>query len=191
MHCGIVIAGICKKVQKINHAVKEEPLMKVCVVAAMLACVLTALAASPGSLSSDVLLQRIKQQGGQRTLAELWQDRQAFDGILNRIATGELQWLEVARRLRPFSDAGASESIDEAVARALPAQPHRVLSLVGHGFELEHICTSPFIEPEPGVAEAYERKTLAELAKVSEPRLASIARKCAMRVRLPEERESR
>jgi hypothetical protein len=170
-----------------NQPHEKAPLMKLCVIVAALACVLSASAAASGNLSPDMLLQRIRQQGGQIVLAELWQDRQAFDGILKRIAKGEPQWLEVARRLRPFSDAGASESIDEAVARALPVQPRRVLSLVGQGFELEHLCTSPFIEPKPDVAKAYERETLTALAKVSEPGLAGLATECAKRVRLPEE----
>jgi hypothetical protein len=162
--------------------------MRICAIAAMLACVLTASAASPGNSSPEMLLQRIGQQGGRQTLAELWQDRQAFEGVLNGIATGEPQWLEVARRLRPFSDAGASESIDEAVARALPKRPRGVLSLVGHGFALEHVCTSPFIEPGAGVAEAYEQKTLAVLAEVREPQLVRLAQDCARRVRLSQER---
>ena len=61
-------------------------------------------------------------------------------------------------KLRAFSDAAASESIDSAFARALPVAPERVLQLMGHGLELNNICGSPFIEPEPGVAELYERK---------------------------------
>ena len=153
--------------------------------AVMLACALTASAAPVDRLFADALLQRIGQQGGRQVLADLWKDDQAFARVIDGIQSGDPKWLEVALRLRPFSDAGASESIDAAVAMLLPTEPRRILSLVGHGFDIEHICTSPFIEPEPGVAEAYEQKTLAALATVIDPDLATLAKECARRVRLP------
>lgn len=142
--------------------------------------------AHPPAASADALLQRIAQLGGRRVLADLWKDDRAFDAAMDGIESGDPAWLEVAIRLRPFSDAGASEAIDDAVARLLPAQPRRILSLIGHdGFEIGHVCTTPFIEPAPGVAEAYENKTLAALASVRDPDLAYLARECAQRVGLP------
>jgi hypothetical protein len=63
--------------------------------------------------------------------------------------------------------------------RALPKAPNRVLALVGHGFALELICTLPFIEPGPGVAEDYERKTLVALSRVRSPALSPIATECS------------
>jgi hypothetical protein len=142
-------------------------------------------AAQPARPSADALLHDIEQQGGRQVLHDLWRDDKAFDAVIDAIGSGDPKWLGVAIRLRPFSDAGASESIDNAVAGLLPQQPRRVLSLIGHGFELQHLCTSPFIEPAPGVAEAYETKTLAALATVRDPDLAYLAKECAKRVRLP------
>lgn len=151
----------------------------------MLACALSAAAAPVDAPSADALLHRIGQQGGRQVLAALWKDDAAFDHVIDAIESGDPKWLEVAVRLRPFSDAGASEAIDSAVARLLPGQPRRVLSLVGRGFDIGHICTSPFIEPAPGIAEAYEKRTLAALAGVRDPQFADLAKECARRVRLP------
>ncbi len=109
-----------------------------------------------------------------------------FNAVLSGIESADPAWLKVALQLRPFSDAGASESLDNAVALALPKAPERILLLVGHGFDLEFICTSPFYEPEePGVVEAYEHKTLVALASVKEPRLKALAVECAKSVKLP------
>ena len=69
-----------------------------------------------------------------------------------------------------------------AAARALPEAPERVLALVGHGYERENLCTSPFIEAAPGVAEAYAAKTVAALQSVSDPALKAAVDDCIKRV---------
>ncbi|MDP9585162.1 UNVERIFIED_ORG: hypothetical protein J2791_004477 [Burkholderia contaminans] len=144
-----------------------------------------AFAASSSEPSATILLARIVKEGGHKVLWDLWDHEKDFDHVLSGIESGDPSWLKVATALRPFSDAGATLSLDYAVARALPKAPNRVLALVGHGFNLPDICTSPFIEPEPGVAEAYERKALVALSKVKAPALAPIASECSKRVRLP------
>ena len=118
-------------------------------------------------------------------LWDLWEHAAEFDKVLSGVESADPAWLRIAVELRQFSDAAASEDLDSSVALALPKAPERVLALVGHGFDLEFICTSPFIEPEPGVAEAYERKALASLAAVRSPPLKALAAECSKRVRLP------
>ena len=76
-------------------------------------------------------------------------------------------------------------SLNYSVARALPASPARVLGLVGRGFSIDDICTSPFIEPESGVAERYEQRALKALANLSDSALRAVAEQCAVRIRLP------
>ena len=140
--------------------------------------------AGPAPSAKDIL-SRIATDGGHKVLWDLWQHEDEFNHMLSGIESADSSWLQVASALRPFADAGASLSIDYAVARALPKAPDRVLALTRHGFDIESICTSPFIEPAPGVAKAYEQQTLAALANVKDPALASIAVECAKRVRLP------
>lgn len=85
-----------------------------------------------------------------------------FEAVCDKIETGEKAWLGVARLLAPGSDAASAESLVFSVARALPKSPRQVLSLVAETekdakgqFTVDRICTSPYIEPEPGVSERY------------------------------------
>ncbi|HSL78271.1 MAG TPA: hypothetical protein VK877_01305, partial [Pseudolabrys sp.] len=100
-------------------------------------------------------------------LRELWKNELQFEEICGAIETGRSEWLEVARLLRPVSDGAQTLSVNYSVARALPKAPSRVLRLIGQGFAVEDVCTSPFIEPEPGLAERYEEDALRALAGLS------------------------
>ncbi|WP_372484763.1 hypothetical protein AB9H29_19140 [Stenotrophomonas sepilia] len=132
------------------------------------------------------MLNRIANEGGRKVLWDLWQHEREFGQVTSGIESGDPAWLEVAAALKPFSDAGASLSINYAVAHALPKAPERVLALIARGFKVEDICTSPFIEPDPGVAEAYERRTLAALSRMKGAALGSVAAECAAQLRLPD-----
>lgn len=145
-----------------------------------------AIAVHAASPSAQAILVRVSKEGGQKVLWDLWEHPRDFDRALSGIESGDPSWLKVATVLHPYSDAAASLSLDYAVALALPKAPERVLALVGHGFKVEDICTSPFIEPDPGVAEAYERRALAALARIKTPALVPIAAECSKQVRLPE-----
>ena len=88
----------------------------------------------------EALVAEVKRDGPRAVVSRLWADEKLFEAVLNRIESGEGQWLDVARHLRPGSDAGASESLDHAVALALPRAPSRVLPLIGAEFRLGSIC---------------------------------------------------
>jgi hypothetical protein len=140
---------------------------------------------SPQLPKPEVLLSEIEASGPKPVLSRLWADEPQFEALCGRIETGEPSWLEVARRLKPASDAAVSLSLNYSVARALPVAPARVLGLVDRGFSVSDVCTSPFIEPEPGVAERYEARALQALATLAGTRLGPLAEQCAERVRLP------
>ena len=135
--------------------------------------------------SASALLSEIDVSGARVVLRRLWANEPQFEALCTSIESADPNWLEVARRLRSASDAAASLSLNYSVARALPVGPVRVLKLVGRGFTIEDICTSPFIEPQPGVAERYEQRALKALAKLSDPALSAVAKQCSVRVRLP------
>ena len=146
------------------------------------------LASAPNKMGSAPtaaqILSRIATEGGHKVAWDLWDNDREFKRVVRRIESGDAQWLEVARQIKPHSDAALSLSLDYSVALALPNVPARVLALIGHGFDLDRVCTSPFIEPDPGVAEAYEWRTLVALARVTDPVLKSLALKCSQAVRL-------
>ncbi len=135
--------------------------------------------------SPEKILLRIKDEGGKKVLWSLWENQEQFGAMLDLAEAADPRWIEVLRQLRPYSDAGASEMIDMSVARALPLTSEAILNLIGNGFELDLICTSPFIEPEPGIAEKYEKNALDALAHIKEPKLKNLAQKCAESIKLP------
>lgn len=126
----------------------------------------------------------INAEGGKKVISELWADVRVFEALLDPVEAGDPEWLEVWSTLRPYSDGAAAESIDISFARAIPKAPEAVLRLVGHGLELKNICGSPFIEPDPGVAEEYKRKALAALSAVRAPELISLAKECSTHVKI-------
>src|SRR5438445_585631 len=124
--------------------------MRYCLVAIAFVCGLPIFAdAAESTVRAEALLKEIDSAGPRAVLKRLGEQPGLFDGVCDAIASAEPAWLEVARRLKSASDAGSSLSLNYSVARALPQAPERVLALIGRGFALADICTSPFIEPEP------------------------------------------
>jgi hypothetical protein len=143
--------------------------------------VLIAIAAGAGTIKRvdpNFLLAQIAEQGAASVLKRLWNDSEAFDKVCTAIETADPTWLRVAQRLRPVSDAAAALSLDYSVARAIPKAPERVLALIGNGFNVGDVCTTPFIEPDPGVAERYRREAAAALRKVKKAKLAKVRDQC-------------
>ncbi|NIA03659.1 MAG: hypothetical protein GWP12_03925, partial [Nitrospirae bacterium] len=98
--------------------------------------------ASPAAVAADgpsaqAVLNRIANEGGRKVLWDLWEHQRDFEQVTSGIESGDPSWLKVAAALKPYSDAGASLSINYAVARALPKAPERVLALTTHGFKVE------------------------------------------------------
>jgi hypothetical protein len=118
--------------------------------------------AEPGAAQ---LLERINREGGDRVIRQLWAEDELFEKLCEKTSTGEPPWLKVAARLRPFSDAGASLSLDISVARALPRQPAGVLTMIAPPWQLAMICGAPFIEEPVEETRAYLVRTISALSK--------------------------
>lgn len=127
----------------------------------------------------------IDGKGAKAVIAALDRDQARFGKVGDAIATADPVWLTIALRLRAGSDAGTGETLSQSLARALPNAPERVLALAGHGYSVGNLCTSPFIEPAPGIAEAYEAKALAALQSVTDPALKTRVEECMKGVTLP------
>ncbi|SDR14311.1 hypothetical protein SAMN05216569_3314 [Pseudoxanthomonas sp. CF125] len=127
----------------------------------------------------------IDAKGAKAVIAALDRDELRFGKVGDATATADPVWLTIALRLREGSDAGTGETLSYALARALPNAPERVLALVGHGYTVGNLCTSPFIEPAPGVAEAYEAKAVAALQSVTDPALKTTVEECIKGITLP------
>lgn len=136
--------------------------------------------ATPEQVSSA-----INARGANAVLQSLRQEEAVFDSLLFHVERGEQEWFGIWLKLRPFVDGGQSESIDIAFARAIPHAPAAILKLIGNGLELRSVCTSPFIEPDPGVAEQYEVAAIKALSSVPDKDLQVVKQQCIRRVQLP------
>jgi hypothetical protein len=158
--------------------------MKPLLLAAILVVAPSSVAVAASPPSAHALLRDIENRGAKKVLWELWDDDARLSAVLDHVESGGREWLEVARLLRQASDAGAALSLNYAVAFALLKQPEHVLGLVGRGFDIDDICTSPIIEPKKGEAELYERRALKALRRLEKSPLARLAGNCANRIRL-------
>ena len=114
-------------------------------------------------ITSKSLIARIDKDGAKEVVKQLNtpNDKQ-WNWVMNRIELGSAEWLEVADKLRPGTDAGASEDLEMVVARALVHNPNRVLKMTGETWKLERVCGDYEIE-EPA-AKARRRKADVRLA---------------------------
>lgn len=102
-------------------------------------------AASPSrpSLQASSILADVKAQGAGAVVASLWSDSGHWNQVMANIGRGRPEWLEVAVALHPGTDAGAAETLDEAVFFALRTAPVSVLKLLKEGrFETKFVCSS-------------------------------------------------
>jgi len=133
--------------------------------------------------SPDAILEEVKKRGAKEVINDLWSDEEKEEDsiiyfVSKKIESGEPKWLEVARVLRPASDAGSGEDLLIMVARALPNAPALVLNMIGNSFPLRDICTLPFIEGEPEIEKAYLNKTENALKSLQEPELEGVRWDC-------------
>ena len=61
----------------------------------------------------------------------LFEDDATWDLVLKGVASGRADWLRVAKELRPFTDAHASETLGMAIEDALVPAPKLALELFG------------------------------------------------------------
>lgn len=112
------------------------------------------------------LARDVAKDGPKRYLARVSDEDADWRRLQDRMAAGDPAALSLAERLRPDADAGAAEALDASAAQGLPRAPLAVLRLTGAGASVESLCTSPFIEPEPGVEKRYNQEALAALDRV-------------------------
>jgi hypothetical protein len=90
------------------------------------------------------------RNGSPRVTLEKYFDCSKYEGTAyEAIASGAAQWVSLAERIFPHSDACYTEGIEDALGRAMQRKPENVLPLVGKTEALspEYICL-PFISAE-------------------------------------------
>lgn len=118
---------------------------------------------APGQIS-----QSIHAYGARQTV-RLLDQRNQFDAVLDRIATGNAAWVAIAPALAKGTDAGNSEGLTVALAKALPKNPRSVLAVLDNGpvTNAQAVCGLPFIEPTPQEARDYLARAIPAVTTVA------------------------
>src|SRR5690242_20060439 len=129
------------------------------VVLMMMLCTLSVYAGPQARLSAKALLGQVDTDGAKTVLWRLWDDKKSFEQVMDGIESGDKDWLALAAKFRPVSDAGATESLYISVSAALARVPERVLEMTGAGFPIDDVCTDPRIEVTKTDSLKYLRRT--------------------------------
>jgi len=128
--------------------------------------------------------------GSKAVIEKLWNSDEThpndWDRLMEKIESGEKKWLEVAKSLKPASDAGSSEELNGAMSLALLKNPLDVLSMIQTGpFNISDVCTCPYVvetSADEKVAYTYlfnAEKTLIDFIPPHDsPRLDTVRRNC-------------
>lgn len=129
--------------------------------------------APASSMTAPVTVRTIEQSlaksGGKATLQKYFCGAD-LTGLspsyaMKQVATGSKQWVDVVVKLTPYSDAGCSLAIHDALGAAMQKQPRNVLPHVGKSSSLsaQYICL-PFLPEEMPNAKALQEVRLTKVA---------------------------
>lgn len=124
--------------------------------------------AMAGTPTPEQISQSIHAHGARQTVRSLDQ-RNQFNAVLDRIATGNAAWVAIAPSLARGTDAGNSEGLTVALAKALPKNPRPVLAVLNDGpvTDAKAVCGLPFIEPTRQEADDYLARAIPAVTAVA------------------------
>lgn len=79
-------------------------------------------------LSVKSIQEDLKTKSPGKVVSSLYNDRNKWNILLRKIASGDIEWLKTAVSLREGSDAHASETLSLAVGEALEHKPENVFN---------------------------------------------------------------
>lgn len=122
---------------------------------------ISACAANP--VTVEKISAQVSEQGAKHYLNETMANRELWFKHIQVLQDGlnaaDEKALKTLSDLRVAGDAGAGETLNFMIARAIPHNPELVASAVGAGFKLEGICNVPFIEEDDSVVKDYINNT--------------------------------
>jgi hypothetical protein len=131
------------------------------------------------------MLSDINGRGARAVAEALWNDETKWKQVMDNIGQGKRGWLDVAAALRPGTDGGASETLDESVFIALAHDPSGVLTLLEQRrFDTRFVCSSN-IAIDYSVAKAREfiKERIDVLSRTSDSNLKSVRDQCVTQLR--------
>jgi hypothetical protein len=97
-------------------------------------------------ISASEVKDMIRSYGARCLLKKYYNDWESWQKVLQRIASGRREWLEIAVVLKKHADAGMSETLAHAVGEALEHDPELVLTITAEEYPLKNICSGPDID---------------------------------------------
>ena len=101
--------------------------------------------------------------------------------MLEHIGRGSNDWVALATRLAPGTDAASAEGLGIALARALPVNAAAVLrasSTQDGPVAVKRVCSIPFIETTRSYNATYTRRALSALGQVHDASLQTKRDQC-------------
>jgi hypothetical protein len=132
------------------------------------------------SLDAASVASEIDAKGARTVVSQLYGDG-TYSLVLDHIAAGEDEWVALAPRLAPGTDASTAEGLTIAMAEALPRNPAAVLTRIEFArgtLSSERVCGVPFIEGTPVDVPAYIRSAEAAVSAIRIPQLQAVKATC-------------
>ncbi len=125
--------------------------------------VLTFLVVCTNTFACEVVPQDIinslKTEEPKTVIGRLWDAKDCEEKLLTGLSNGKPAWIAVAIALRPYTDAWASESLQDSLGEAMLKAPSRVLPLIKNYSFNESICM-PWMMDDSGDSDKKYRKQI-------------------------------
>jgi hypothetical protein len=100
-----------------------------------------AAAAAPASTAdAKRLVKAVQANGARNTVLRLQRDRREWSRVVESIASGKREWIDLAVSLKPGSDIAQGRELQNAMFRALNRNPSYVLQHAQPDFPLAVLC---------------------------------------------------
>jgi hypothetical protein len=134
----------------------------------------------PGIDDPGAVTRELNARGRDAAFMHDWR----WEKIYDHIETGNLRWLDVAKKIACCVDAGSAEALPVVISIALTHKPEAVLHKVQPGlsgsypFALKDVCTVQLIEPSETEFYAHVREVKKALEEVKAPGLQAKKAEC-------------
>jgi len=90
--------------------------------------------------SARELLDEVEGNGARRTVQRLYENRPVWTGVIENIASGQREWIDLALSLKAGSGGAESSDLRDAMFRALARNPSYVLRHAQPDYPLAVLC---------------------------------------------------
>lgn len=124
---------------------------------------------APEALTPEFLRESCYNYGAVNTVrvltargSPLWAE------LMEHISGGDTKWIVYVPLFASGTDAGYATQLTVALARALPKNPHAVLSLEYAFVSLRNVCSLPFFDPDEEFIRQYARDVMQAMQDVTD-----------------------